>query len=53
MGQLADAVAEFNALLAEQPHDLGVLLQLGLAEQRRGNLEQAVEWFDRARELDQ
>jgi tetratricopeptide (TPR) repeat protein len=52
MGQLDEAVAEFEHLVAAAPEDLSVVLQLGLAEQRRGRLDRALEWLDRAAELD-
>jgi tetratricopeptide (TPR) repeat protein len=52
VGQYEEAVAEFGALLGQDPRDLGALIQLGLLEQRLGNLDTALEWFDRARELD-
>jgi tetratricopeptide (TPR) repeat protein len=52
VGQWDDAVAEFAAILAERPRDAGAMLQLGLAEQRRGRPASAAEWLARARELD-
>ena len=51
VGQTDDALNEFQELLAGAPNHLGAMLQVGLLEQRRGNLDTANEWLQRAREL--
>ena len=43
-----EAIAEFQALLAWQPADVPAMLQLGLAEKARGNLDTATDWLARA-----
>ena len=45
LGRHADAIAEFQALLAWQPSDVPAMLQLGLAEKARGNLDTATDWL--------
>ena len=48
VGQYEEAAAEFSALLGQDPRDLGALIQLGLLEQRLGNLETARTHLERA-----
>ena len=48
LGQWDEAVTEFELLLARKPDDVAALLQLGLAERGRGNLEMATAAFERA-----
>ena len=52
LGNVAEAVREFSALLSHHPDDLGALVQLGLAEKASGDLEKAQQWFERALALD-
>jgi tetratricopeptide (TPR) repeat protein len=52
VGQLDEAVAEFEAMIATDSADLGALLQLALVEQRRGRLDRALEWLQQAKERD-
>jgi tetratricopeptide (TPR) repeat protein len=44
-GLLDRRVAELNARLAESPHDLGLLVESGIAEKTAGNLDAAEEKF--------
>src|SRR6185503_6293310 len=43
LGRHPEAIAEFQALLAWQPGDVPAMLQLGLAEKARGNLDTATD----------
>jgi tetratricopeptide (TPR) repeat protein len=52
VGQTAEAREEYAAMLAQDARDLGALTQLGLLEQRLGNLEAALSWFERALQID-
>ncbi|MGQ0538092.1 MAG: tetratricopeptide repeat protein [Gemmatimonadaceae bacterium] len=52
LGQYASAAAEFGALVREDSGDAAAVLQLALAEHKRGNLERAAEWIARALELE-
>jgi tetratricopeptide (TPR) repeat protein len=52
VGQLDEAHEEFEALITADSHDLGALLQMGLVEQRRGHLDAAIDWLDRALECE-
>jgi tetratricopeptide (TPR) repeat protein len=48
LGRHSEAVAQFEALLSFHRHDVPAMLQLGLAEKARGNLDAASEWLGRA-----
>src|SRR6185312_11175870 len=45
LGRHAEAITEFQALLSWYPSDVPAMLQLGLAEKARGNLDLATEWL--------
>lgn len=48
LGQFASAVAEFTRLVDDNAEDSLAMTQLGLAEQKRGNMERAGVWIARA-----
>ena len=52
LGQHREAIAEFTALLRYAPHDLGALIQLGLAEKEIGDIEVAESWLEQALGVD-
>src|SRR5207245_5937069 len=52
LGAHAEAVGEFEQLLAQKADDVASIIQLGLAEKNRGRPEAATEWFLRGVELD-
>jgi tetratricopeptide (TPR) repeat protein len=48
LGRHPEAVVQFEALLSWHRHDVPAMLQLGLAEKARGNLDAASEWLSLA-----
>ncbi|MEW5918985.1 MAG: tetratricopeptide repeat protein, partial [Gemmatimonadota bacterium] len=52
LGQYASAIAEFTTLVDTTAEDAAAITQLGLAEQKRGNLEKAAHWITRALALE-
>ena len=52
LGRHDEAIAEFMQLLRYHAHDLGALIQLGLAEKEVGDIEVAQSWFEQALGVD-
>ena len=52
LGRFTEAVAEFKELLRHHPHDLGTMVQLGLAEKASGYSTSPAAVFERALALD-
>src|SRR5687768_7577889 len=52
LGRHQEAMAEYNQLLRYHAHDLGALIQLGLAEKEVGDIEVAQGWFEQALGVD-
>lgn len=52
LGRHQEAMAEYNQLLRYHAHDLGALIQLGLAEKEVGDIEVAQVWFEQALGVD-